>query len=147
LAKAKARDEHERFVDLAGLDFVPLDLIAGIIDFDSFAGRELARREARLAVLRELTIELLPKVRVRDEGSRSLLSDKFHRVSETEFVDDYRIHDLCSYVCKVLDVSGCQRRTAGDNYSGDLRVGQRRQFERLPASTAGQQRWAETRFE
>lgn len=33
-----------------------------------------------------------------------------------------RIHDLSSQVCKVFDVSGCQRRTAGDYYSGDLRV-------------------------
>jgi len=33
-----------------------------------------------------------------------------------------RIHDLSSQVCKVLDVSGRQRRAAGDYYSGDLRV-------------------------
>ena len=33
-----------------------------------------------------------------------------------------RIHDFSAQVCKMLDVSGCERRTAGDYYSGDLRV-------------------------
>ena len=36
LAKAKPRDEHVGFVDLAGLDLVPLDRIAGVIDFHPF---------------------------------------------------------------------------------------------------------------
>ena len=33
-----------------------------------------------------------------------------------------RIHDLSSEVCKVFDVSGRERRTAGDYYSCDLGV-------------------------
>jgi hypothetical protein len=37
LAKAKSCDEHVGFVDFAGLDLVPLDRIAGVIDFDPFA--------------------------------------------------------------------------------------------------------------
>src|SRR5258708_5957455 len=94
LAKAKPRDEHIGLVDLTALDLVPLDRIAGIIYFDSFAGFELARRDTRLAVLRELAVELLPEVRIGDERFGSLLPDKFHRVPETEFVDDYRPFEL-----------------------------------------------------
>jgi len=66
-------------------DLVPLDRIAGTIDFDPFAGLELAGGDRRLAVLRELAVELLPKVWVRDKRFRSLLPDKLHRVSEAEF--------------------------------------------------------------
>ena len=75
-------------MDLSGLDLVPLDRIAGVIDFHPFSGLELAGGDRRLAVLRELAVELFPEVRVRDERFRSLLPDKFHRVAEAELVDD-----------------------------------------------------------
>ena len=48
----------------------------------------------RLAVLRELAIELLPEVRVGDERLRSLLPDKLHREAEPELVDDHRPLEL-----------------------------------------------------
>ncbi|MGA2397147.1 MAG: hypothetical protein ABSG30_03655 [Steroidobacteraceae bacterium] len=89
LAKAQARDEHVGLMDLAGLDLIPLDRIAGVIDFDPFCGLELAGGDRRLAVLRELAVKLLPEVRVRDERFRSFLPDKFHRVAEAEFMDDH----------------------------------------------------------
>jgi hypothetical protein len=41
-----------------------------------------------------------------------------------------RIHALSGSVCKMLDVSGCQRRPAGDYDRGDLQVA-RMPFERL----------------
>src|SRR5277367_5679593 len=77
-------------MDLSGLDLIPFDRIAGIINFDPLCGLELAGRDGRLAVLRELAVELLPEVWVRDERFGSLLPDKFHRVSQTELVDDQR---------------------------------------------------------
>src|ERR1700677_566059 len=76
-------------MDLAGLDLIPLDRIAGVIDFDPFCRLELARRDGRLAVLRELAVKLLPEVRIGDERFRALLPDKFHRVAEAELVDDH----------------------------------------------------------
>src|ERR1700730_7994453 len=62
LAKAQAGHEHIGLVDLAGLDLVPLDRVAGVIDFNALPGLELARGDGRLAVLRELAIKLLPEV-------------------------------------------------------------------------------------
>src|ERR1035438_1746804 len=94
VAKAKPRDEHVGFVDLAGFDFVPLDRIAGVIDFHPFRGLELARCDGRLAVLRELAIKLLPEVRICDERFRALLPDELHGEAEPEFVDDYRPLEL-----------------------------------------------------
>lgn len=49
-------------MDLTGLDLDPLDRIAGIIDFNPLSGLELAGREGRLPVLRELTIKLFPEI-------------------------------------------------------------------------------------
>ena len=66
----------------------------GIIDFNPFAGLELASCDGRLPVLRELAVELLPEVRIGDECLRSLLPDKFHRVAEAELVDDHRPFEL-----------------------------------------------------
>jgi hypothetical protein len=37
LTEAEPGDEHVGFMDLTGLDLVPLDRIAGIIDFNAFA--------------------------------------------------------------------------------------------------------------
>jgi hypothetical protein len=81
-------------VDLPGLDLVPLDWIAGIIDFHPFAGLKFAGRDRRLAVLRELPIKLFPEVGIGDERLRTLLPDKFHRVAEAELVDDHRPFEL-----------------------------------------------------
>src|SRR5580693_6758105 len=64
LAEAEHGDKHPRLMDLAGLEVKPLDRITGVIDFNTFSRAELASGNARLAVLRELAIELLPKVRV-----------------------------------------------------------------------------------
>src|SRR5882762_2855786 len=64
LAEAKPRDEHAGLMDLAGLDLIPFDRIAGVINFDPLCGLELAGRDGRLAVLRELAVKLLPEVRV-----------------------------------------------------------------------------------
>jgi hypothetical protein len=76
LAKAEPGNEHVRLVDLSGLDLVPLDRIAGVIDFDPLAGLELARGDRRLAVLRKLAVKLFPEVRVGDQRFRSLLDRK-----------------------------------------------------------------------
>jgi hypothetical protein len=46
-------------VDLAGLDLVPLDRIAGIINFNPLPRLELAGGDGRLAVLWVLAIKLL----------------------------------------------------------------------------------------
>src|SRR5713226_10734249 len=73
LAEAKPGDEHVGFVDLAGLDLVPLDRTAGIIDFHPFPGLKFSGRDRRLAVLRELPIKLFPEIRVSDERLRALL--------------------------------------------------------------------------
>src|SRR5450432_2484564 len=64
LAEAEHGDEHPGVVDLAGLEVKPLDRIAGIVHFHTFAGGELAGGDARLAVLREPAVELLPKIGV-----------------------------------------------------------------------------------
>src|SRR5665213_4297592 len=64
LAEAEHGDEHPGAMDLAGLQIKPLDRIASVIDFDPLAGGELASGDARLPVLRELAVELLPKIRV-----------------------------------------------------------------------------------
>ena len=58
LTEAEAGDEDIRLVDLARLQIHPLDRIAGVIHFHAFAGLELARRDSRLPVLRELAIKL-----------------------------------------------------------------------------------------
>ena len=81
-------------MDLAGLDLVPLDRIAGIIDFNTFAGFELTRGDGRLAVLRELAIELFPKIRVRDQRLRALLPDILHREAQSKLMDDHRPLEL-----------------------------------------------------
>ncbi len=62
--------------------------------FPLFPGLELAGGDARLAVLRELGVELLPEVRIRDERFGSLLPDTFHRMPEPELVDDQRAFEL-----------------------------------------------------
>ena len=58
LAEAQAGHEHVSFVDLAGLDVVPLDRIAGVVDLDALAGLERPRGDAGFTALRELAIEL-----------------------------------------------------------------------------------------
>jgi hypothetical protein len=58
-------DEHPGLVDLAGLQVKPLDRITRVIDLHAFAGGELTSGDARLAILRELAVELFPEVRVR----------------------------------------------------------------------------------
>ena len=67
LTEAEHGDEHPRAMDFAGLEVKPLDRIAGVIDFHSFAGGELASRDARLPVLRELAVELLLTYFYREE--------------------------------------------------------------------------------
>ena len=94
LAEAKPGDEHVGLVDLPGLDLVPLDRIAGIVNFDPFRGLEFPGGDGRLAVLRELPIKLFPEIRVGDERLGALLLDKFHRVAEPELVDDQRPFEL-----------------------------------------------------
>jgi hypothetical protein len=59
LAKTQTGDEHVSPVDLARFDLVPLDRIACVIDFHPFAGLKFSGRDRRLAVLRELAVELL----------------------------------------------------------------------------------------
>jgi hypothetical protein len=60
LAEAEHGDEDPRAMDLAGLHVKPLDRIAGVIDFDAFAGGELTSSDARLPILRELMTWTLP---------------------------------------------------------------------------------------
>ena len=67
LAEAQGGNEHVGFADLSGFQLDPLERIAGVIDLNTFGGHELARCDARAAVLPELTVELLPEVRVRDQ--------------------------------------------------------------------------------
>jgi hypothetical protein len=74
-------------VDLDGLDLVPLDRIAGVIDFNPLAGLELARGDGRLAVLRELAIKPLPKVRIGNERLRALVPDVLHCEAESKLMD------------------------------------------------------------
>src|ERR1700722_5379883 len=88
LAEAKHGDEHPGLVDLPGLKVKPLDRITSVIDFHAFAGGELTSGAARLSVLRELTIKLLPKVRVGRQVLGPLLPQELQRVAESEIVDE-----------------------------------------------------------
>ena len=90
LAEAQAGDKDPGFADLAGLELDPLDRIAGVIDFDALAGRELARRDRRLPVLRELAVKLLPEVRVRGQVLGLLLPQELQRMPQPQIVDDRR---------------------------------------------------------
>src|SRR5450631_1228507 len=74
LAEAERGDEHPSLMDFAGLNLQPLDRIAGVIDLDALAGHEVPRRDARHPVLRELAVELLPKIRVRGQVLGLLVS-------------------------------------------------------------------------
>ena len=58
LTEAQAGHEHVGFVDLAGLDVVPLDRVAGIVDLDALGGLKRSRGDAGVTTLRELAIEL-----------------------------------------------------------------------------------------
>lgn len=58
LTEAQACYKHVRFADLAGLQLDPLECIAGVIDFYTFAGIKLSRRDGGLSILRELPVEL-----------------------------------------------------------------------------------------
>ena len=111
LAEAKSRDEHLGFADLAGLELDPLDRIAGVIDLHAFAGLELARRDGRLAVLRELAIKLFPEVRVGDEVLRPLLPEELQREAEPEIVDDRRPIELRHPQRIGLAAVSCVRRS------------------------------------
>src|ERR1700690_1592772 len=81
-------------MDLPGLNLVPLDRVTGIIDFNAFAGLELARGNGRFAVLRGLAIKLIPKIRVGDQRLRALLPNILHREAEPELMDDHRPLEL-----------------------------------------------------
>lgn len=67
LAEAESGDKDICLVDLARLQFDPLDRIASVIHFHTLARFELARRDGRFPVLRELAIKLSPKIGVRRE--------------------------------------------------------------------------------
>jgi hypothetical protein len=54
-----AGDEHVRFADLTGLQFDPLQSIAGVIHLYPLHGIKLARRDAGLSVLRELGVDMM----------------------------------------------------------------------------------------
>jgi len=88
LTEAEAGHEHPGFADLAGLDLDPLDRIAGVIDLDAFAGRELARGDGGFSVLRELAVKLLPEVRVGGERLGTLLPQELQRMPEPQVVHD-----------------------------------------------------------
>jgi hypothetical protein len=94
LTEAEHGDEHPRVMDLAGLEVKPFDRIAGVIDFNPFAGGELAGGDARLPVLRELAIKLLPKIGVGCQVLGPLLPQELQRVAEPEIVDERRPVDL-----------------------------------------------------
>jgi hypothetical protein len=56
---------HHRSIglaDLAGGQIDPLDAVAGIINFYLLAWFKVARRDGCVTIVRELAIELLPKV-------------------------------------------------------------------------------------
>src|SRR5882757_1896072 len=94
LTEAEHGDKHPRVVDLAGLEVKPLDRVSGVIDFYAFAGGELPNGDACLAVLRELTVKLLPKIRVGRQMLGPLLPQELQRVAEPEIVDERRPIDL-----------------------------------------------------
>jgi hypothetical protein len=75
-------DEHPGLVDLAGLQVKPLDRITRVIDLHAFAGGELTSGDARLAILRELAVELFPEVRVGRQVLGPLLPQELQRVTE-----------------------------------------------------------------
>lgn len=90
LTEAQAGHEHVGFVDLAALDLVPLDGIAGVVHFDALTGLERPSGDARLAVLRKLAIELFPEIRVRRQRLRFFFPNEFQRMTEPQIVDDHR---------------------------------------------------------
>ena len=94
LAEAERGDEHPRLVDLAALHLQPLDRVAGVIDLHTFTGHELARRDTRHSVLRELAVELLPKVRVRGQVLGLFLPQELQRMPQPQIVDDRRPVEL-----------------------------------------------------
>jgi hypothetical protein len=93
-AEAQTRDKDVGFADLTGLEFDPIERVAGVVDFHALAGLELARRHRCLAVLRELAVKLLPEVRVSRQVLSFLLPQELQRMPESQIVDDLRPVDL-----------------------------------------------------
>lgn len=82
LTEAQAGHEHVGFVDLAGLDVVPFDRIACVIDLDPLGGLERPRGDAGFTTLRELSIKLFPEVRVRRQRLRFFFPNELQRMTE-----------------------------------------------------------------
>jgi hypothetical protein len=94
LAEAEPGDKDPGLADLAGLELDPLERIAGVVDLDALPGLELARRDRGGPVLRELAVELLPEVGVRDQVLGLLLPQELERMAQAEIVDDRRPVEL-----------------------------------------------------
>jgi hypothetical protein len=77
-------------MDLSGLQIKPLDRIAGVIDFGALTRGELSGGDARLPILRELAVELLPKIRVGRQVLGPFLPQELQWVTKTEIVDQRR---------------------------------------------------------
>src|SRR3569833_413927 len=88
LTEAQISNKHIRLADLTGLQLDPLERIAGIIHFHALARIKLARGDAGLTVLWELTVELFPKVGVRRQVLGSLLPDELQWVPQPQIVND-----------------------------------------------------------
>src|SRR6185437_2810193 len=77
LAEAQTRDKHVGLVDLAGLQVDPFEWITGVINFHPFCGIKLSSRDRGMSILREFTIELLPKVGIGRQMLGLFLPDEF----------------------------------------------------------------------
>jgi hypothetical protein len=71
-------------------DGTQLARIPGVFHLDTLTGFELARRDGRFLILRELEAKLLPEVAVGGQVLGTLFSQELQRITQPRIVDDRR---------------------------------------------------------